>query len=173
MDGPADTPPPDFVQAAERYWHEKGSNVTVVRRVLCEVIAGHDEAFDAEMLLAWAKKRDPLISLSSCYRTLNALGEAGLLVEIEGRDGRRMHQKAPSNLAATSHIVCRNCGIVIPVDDPCLPLRETNQVLARGFRPEKLALRVEASCEDWERTGACEKCEGRQVQPGAPSREAS
>ena len=74
-----------FVTSAKQFWQSRGSRLSVVRRVLCEVIAERDEPFDAETLLGWAHKVDPVISISSVYRTVRDLEEAGLLVRIDGR----------------------------------------------------------------------------------------
>lgn len=158
MAGSTETDRESFVEAAEKFWHENGANMTVVRRVICNAIGGNDEAFDAETLLAWAKRGDPLISLSSVYRTLSALEEAELVIEIEGRDGKKLHRKSLGRDTASSHIVCRDCGVVIPVDDPCLSLRESTAAREKGFHAEKITLRMEASCDELERTGKCGNC---------------
>ncbi|MEM9017110.1 MAG: transcriptional repressor [Verrucomicrobiota bacterium] len=151
----------DFVESAQRYWESNGARMTVVRRILCETIAEQSEAFNAEGLLALSQKRDPMISLSSVYRTLKPLEEAGLLSPIEGRDGERLFEKSAPKSKATSHIVCRDCGSVIPLDDPCLPVRESPAINAKGFAPEKISLRIEASCNEMAETGSCSQCESK------------
>ena len=144
-----------FVRSAEQFWQSRGSRLSVVRRVLCEVIAERDEPFDAETLLGWAHKVDPVISISSVYRTVRDLEEAGLLVRIDGSEGERLHCRTSRKKLASSVIVCRDCGSVIPLDDPCLGLRETSSIVSRGFQPEHITLRVEATCSEFARTGAC------------------
>lgn len=148
-----------FVEAAEKHWHENGANMTVVRRIICRAIGENDQAFDAETLLGWAKREDPLISLSSVYRTLSALEEAELVVEIKGRDGEKLHRRSLGRETASSHIVCRDCGVVVPLDDPCLSLRESSVARGKGFHAEKITLRMEASCDELERTGKCSNCQ--------------
>lgn len=151
--------PAGFVDSAQQLWESQGARLTVVRRILCETIEGHGEAFDAEGLLALSQKRDPLISLSSVYRTLKTLEEGGLLTMIDGRDGERLYEKVKNQENATSHIVCRDCGTVVSMEDPCLPVRETPTISAKGFAPEKFSLRIEASCNEMADTGSCSRQE--------------
>ncbi len=144
-----------FVAAAEKHWSNSGSRFTVVRRILCQAIARHDMPFDPETLLALAHKADPIISLSSVYRTLKTLEEAGLLSRIDGADGSRLYRKSARDETASSHIVCRDCGAIIPIADPCMSLRESAGPRAEGFLPERIVLRVEARCSEYARHGSC------------------
>lgn len=148
-----------FTKAAQDYWESHGGRLTVVRKILCETIAAQGEAFDAEDLLAEAQKLDPLISLSSVYRTLRTLEDAELVSHIDERDGQKLYRKSSQGENASSHIVCRDCGAVIPVEDPCLPFRESPAINAKGFVPEKISLRVEASCSEFAQKGSCSQCD--------------
>ncbi|HRQ89999.1 MAG TPA: transcriptional repressor [Bacteroidia bacterium] len=147
-----------FVEAARSYWRTQGAKFTYVRKLLCGIIGESSEAFDAEMLLAWAKRTDPAIALSSVYRTLRSLCDAGLVTEFEGPNGTKMHQRSLGGSISTNHIICRNCGLVLPIDDPCLALREMEKARREGFRPEKIVLSLEAVCETFQSTGTCDRC---------------
>ncbi|MEM7697867.1 MAG: transcriptional repressor [Verrucomicrobiota bacterium] len=149
----------DFVGAAKLYWENQGARLTFVRRTLCEVIAKQTVAFDAEGLLESAQKVDPAISLSSVYRTVKSLVEGGLLTTIDGRNGERLFERPDPGQSSTSHIVCRDCGAVVQLEDPCIPVREMPTISAKGFVPDKFALRIEANCNEMAQTGSCSKCE--------------
>lgn len=148
-----------FLQQAEAYWASKGSRMTTVRRIICRTIFGHPDSINAEELLRLARKSDKLISLSTVYRTLSGLTECNLLVEVEGRDGKKNYNVAHATTNASSHIVCEDCGHVIPIENPCLALREGSAARAAGFQPSKISLRVEASCEQLKQTGQCGHCQ--------------
>jgi len=147
-----------FLEEARLYWRSQGSALTQVRRVLCEVIVTFSQAFDAEELLAEARKIDRLISLSTVYRTLAGLTEAGLLQEVDGGDGKKNYHMAVGSEGASSHLHCTDCGGVFPVSNPCLGLRERAAAQQAGFTPTSLSLRYEATCNQLRTTGKCEHC---------------
>lgn len=148
----------ELTRRAEAFWSGRGSRMTTVRRVLCRTIFAIQGSLDAEELLRKARESDKLISLSTVYRTLSDLVDAGLLVVVEGRDGKKNYNPVDSATQATSHIVCEDCGHVIPVANPCLALREGSAARAAGFQPSKISLRIEASCDELKRTGKCANC---------------
>ncbi|MEM8868712.1 MAG: Fur family transcriptional regulator [Verrucomicrobiota bacterium] len=149
----------ELMQLAEAYWSARGSRMTAVRRIICLRIFEQKESIDAEKLLSKARKSDKLISLATVYRVLGALTEAGLLVEVEGADGKKNYNVADPNTNASSHIVCEDCGHVAPIDNPCMGLREAEAAKSAGFSPKRISLRYEASCDKLKETGNCEKIE--------------
>ncbi|NRA26942.1 MAG: transcriptional repressor [Opitutales bacterium] len=146
-----------FIEEAIEYWRSKGSSLTQVRRVLCEVLEQAEDPLDAEAVLARAKQIDRLISLSTVYRTLSALSSAELLTEVEGGEGKKLYHIAARDTGASSHIVCTDCGHVTPLENPCLGLRESASVQTQGFSPKKINLRVEAECNTLKTAGNCER----------------
>ena len=148
----------ELTRRAEAYWAERGSRITTVRRILCRTIFSVDGSANAEELLRQARRSDKLISLSTVYRTLNDLVSAGLLEVVEGRDGKSSYNPVDKATQATSHVVCEDCGLVIPLENPCLALRESSIARSAGFQPSKISLRFEASCESLKRTGKCTNC---------------
>ena len=146
----------DFLREARVLWSSRNSTLTVVRKILCEIIQQHDEPFSVESLHQQARRIDPAISISTVYRTVAALSEGALLRDLEGRDGKTVYEKSLDHSTGSGHIICQDCGKVIPLEAPCLVIRETATARAHGFSPEKITLRLEASCDEWSRTGSCE-----------------
>lgn len=149
---------PDYgflLDQAIAYWKVNGLKMTSVRKIICQTAFESVGAFDAEELLQKARKQDGLISLSTVYRTLSTLLEAGLLVEVEGIDRKKCYSVVGTQTAATSHVVCQDCGEVIPVENPCLSLRESGSVHKTGFSPKKMSLRIEATCDELHSCGTC------------------
>jgi len=155
-DSPADLRCEELMRRAEAFWSERGRRMTTVRRIICETLFRQQGSIDAEQLLRAARESDKLISISTVYRTLSALTDSGLIVEIEGRDGEKNYNVADRETNATSHIVCEDCGQVIPLENPCLSLREAPAARAAGFNPSRISLRFEAGCEQLRKTGLCE-----------------
>ncbi len=145
----------EFLRLAGEYWEGRGGRMTVVRRILCRVLFESGESIDAETLLRLGREADNLISLSTVYRTLEGLVEAGLLVEVGGRDGRTNYSLADRSTNAASHIVCADCGQVLALESPCLALREGASARAAGFSPTRIQLRLEGHCDTFRRTGSC------------------
>jgi len=152
--------PPAEVEAlmerAEALWRARGSRMTEVRRTICRHLFASDEAVDADVLLARARETDGLISLSTVYRTLRGLAESELVESFDDGEGKCSYRPARSHDPGTSHIVCRDCGRVFPLENPCLTLREGALARERGFTPRKISLRFEATCDTYREHGRCE-----------------
>jgi Fur family ferric uptake transcriptional regulator len=146
-----------FEEAAAVFWKGSGSRMTVVRRIICRELGGAGEPLDAETLLRRVREQDRQISQATVYRTLGSLSEGGLLVEVEGREGKKRYQAGLAGQSTSSHIICQDCGFILPLEDPCLGLREGARVRGKGFIPEKISLRMEAHCERLRRTGRCDQ----------------
>lgn len=145
-----------FSSWAADYWRSTGSRFTYVRELLCETVEGCSAAFTPEELWARARLRDSQIALSTVYRTLGQLVEAGLLVFTSGSDGTRHYSIAEgASPAGSSHVVCLDCGKIIPVKNPCLSLREGEVAQREGFSTHKITLRYEATCNSFQETGTC------------------
>ena len=129
------------------------------------MIAAEVDPFTAEDLLARARKVDRLISYASVYRTLASLVDSGLLREAPGAREHRCYTLASAPGGGMTHIICTDCEQVVPLADECLPHRRIERRRAaegflakqQGFIPSKMTLRIEASCEELRRSGACER----------------
>ncbi len=150
-----------FASAAEAQWQRKGSRSTHVRRVICHVVGAQPALFSAEQLLPLVRVVDRGISLASIYRTLADLTAFGLLHESRGTHDERCYTVVPpeqaGNVASVATVVCRDCGELHPLQNPCLAMRETFSVRQAGFNPRKLDLRIEADCESLRSTGRCDR----------------
>lgn len=146
-----------FRQRAQEYWSKDGSRRTQVRDVLSRVIGAQTSPFSADELRTQARKLDRGISYASIYRTLASLVEAGLLRELTGPNGLRCYTLIDATHTGVSNIVCTDCEQVIPMNDDCLPLREGFLAKQLGFHPQKMSLRIEASCEELRAHGACSR----------------
>lgn len=153
-----------LVARAHEAWKAQSAPFTAVRRILCESAFRFAEPFDAEQLLAVARGVDRQISLSSVYRTLAQLTEFGLLREIDHPRGLRLHIVADSPAAGSGHVVCRDCGQVVAIESPCLPLREGSLARQHGFSAKQVSVRIEATCDELHTTGQC-----RSRTPGPPT----
>src|SRR5690606_38353968 len=95
-----------------------GWRLTEQRRAVLDVINAHHGHLTAESIYNRARALNPRISLTTVYRTLNALLESGQLkqVHVSVDHERAYFQKAGE--AERFHFRCRGCGRICEIDCP-------------------------------------------------------
>ena len=116
----------------EKRCHAKGIKLTGQRRAIIGTFAespGHPTAVDLHDRLV---RRHPRISLSTVYRTLRLLCDAGLVEEHEFGEGR--HHYELSSRTHHDHLIDTESGKIIEFCDP--EIERLQQVLADrlGYR---------------------------------------
>jgi len=112
------SPSEERVARAEAMLREQGKRITPQRRLLLRIIEESHEHLNAEQIYLRAKREDPRLSLSTVYRTLAVLKEAGL---VEQRYFARDHQREYFESPRTPehyHFTCIGCGRVIEFETP-------------------------------------------------------
>lgn len=89
----------------------KGMRMTEQRRIIAQIIEQSDDHPDVEELYRRASERDPKISLSTVYRTMNLFEEAGLVTKHDFKDGRSRFELIPD--AHHDHLIDVRSGKVI------------------------------------------------------------
>ncbi|MDX5361905.1 MAG: transcriptional repressor [Alphaproteobacteria bacterium] len=84
----------DLTREIERLCDEKGLRMTEQRRVIARVIAESDDHPDVEELHRRASAIDRRISISTVYRTVRLLEEAGIIERHDFKDGRSRYEEA-------------------------------------------------------------------------------
>jgi len=161
LSGSARTPknPDALFQEALVYLRESGFRVTKPREVIVRAAISFSEPFNAEDLLSAARKMDRLISLATVYRTLPMLLDSRLIREVELNRDHRYYEVNREQSPAAFHIVCSDCRQVLQVQDECITLRERFLANSLGFKPLKLAVRIEAACLELLERGRCARKE--------------
>jgi Fur family ferric uptake transcriptional regulator len=147
--------PDALFQEALAYLRGSGFRVTKPREVIVRAAISFSEPFNAEELLSTARKMDRLISLATVYRTLPMLLDSRLIQEVELNREHRYYEVNREQSPAAFHIVCADCHQVLQVQDECITLRERFLANSLGFKPLKLAVRVEAACLELLERGRC------------------
>lgn len=126
-----------------------GQRLTPQRMIILELLYTHGDHVTADALLAAAKQRYPFLNVSTVYRTLEVLRDAGLVSETDLGDGRRHFSLLTDE--RHHHLICLRCGYVQEVDDVMFdPLRAELRE-RHGFTPriDHMAL-----------FGLCQACSG-------------
>ena len=101
---------------------ERGYRLTPQRLMVLSAIENSDGHVSAEEIYAQIVARYPNVNISTVYRTLELLKRLGLVTETDLGEGRvRYH---PTEKGHHHHLVCRECGTTIDLDDSLLaPLK--------------------------------------------------
>ncbi len=89
----------------------RGMRMTEQRRVIAQVMETATDHPDVEELYRRASARDPRISLSTVYRTVNLFEEAGLVTKHDFKDGRARFEPIPDE--HHDHLIDIRSGKVI------------------------------------------------------------
>ncbi len=139
-------------ETAKQVLRGEGKRVTAQRSLVLEILESSDSHLDADEIYLRAKQRDPRVSLSTVYRTLNVLKEMGL---VESRYFARGHQREVFETSATPehfHFTCVGCGKIIEFETPYV------ERLRQQLRAE-LGIEFSHSCLCFE--GYCADCVAR------------
>ena len=122
-----------------------GLRVTSQRALILEVIRhGH---LDADEIYRQAREKQPRLSLSTVYRTLQVLKKLGLVEELHFDDAHHHYEVKPSS--EHHHLVCLGCGKVVEFECPLSPKMKEDIAREKGFEVTGVEIRM---------TGYCPKC---------------
>lgn len=123
-----------------------GTRVTSQRALILETIRQGEGHLDADEIYRRARKKQPRLSLSTVYRTVQALKKLGLIEELRFDESHHHYEAKPPT--KHHHLVCLGCGRVIEFQ---YPLSRIKRNVAGGgdFEIVDADIRV---------TGYCPRC---------------
>ena len=114
------------------------------RAAVQEVLAELHEFRTAQQIHDELRKRGDSIGLTTVYRTLQSLSEAGELDALRTTDGETAYRRCSDG--HHHHLVCRSCGRTVEVSGPAVE-RWANAVAAEhGFREVSHDLEIFGTC---------------------------
>ncbi len=129
-----------------RVLNERGYSVTPGRRTIVEAVADREMVFTSNDVERWVNDRDPSIGRATVFRTLELLAEIGLLGRVHGDNG--CHGYTVCETGHHHHLVCTECGRVIPAEG-CNVYDEVRRVAERyGFQVEGHRLEFMGRCRE-------------------------
>ena len=134
----------------ERRLRAAGKRITPQRKLVLGILAQSAGHLDAHDIYERGRRHDASFSLSTVYRTLQVLKEAGLVSELHLDTEHHHYELAKRDEHA--HLVCITCGRIIEVDSSTLKQVTTALGTAYGF--EVASVRVELA-------GYCDACMGK------------
>ena len=141
----------------EVFLKEKGLRQTPQREGIVQTAFATTEHFTADELWERARKQDASTSRATVYRTLTLLVESGLLHEIDLGKENKHYDPNFLDHPHHNHLICTDCDKVVEFEDEHINLLEDCITRRLGFRPTRKMIRIEASCDELQRFGACSK----------------
>ena len=107
-----------YVKSSNEMLRKKGYRLTPQRHMILSVIQEADEHLSIDQILERVQERNPYVSLSTVYRTLEPLRELGLVRENH-LPGEQPHYETAES-TEHHHLVCRRCRTIIHLEDNLL-----------------------------------------------------
>ena len=137
------------------YLAEKGFRRTSQRDAIVEAAFSTNEHYTAEELLGMARQVDRSVSRATVYRTLPLLVECGVLKEMDFGKDYKFYDPNYLDHPTHNHLICVDCSRIVEFEDPHIELLENCITKRLGFSPASKSLRIEASCDELRKRGAC------------------
>jgi len=133
------------LQSNRRALNVTGLRATSQRALILEIIRrGH---LDADEIYRQAREKQPRLSLSTVYRTLQVLKKLGLVEELHFDEAHHHYEMKPSS--EHHHLVCLGCGKVVEFECPLSLKMKEDIAREKGFEITGAEIRM---------TGYCPKC---------------
>jgi Fur family ferric uptake transcriptional regulator len=146
----------DRVAVSERRLKAAGMRITPQRRLILRILGRAGGHLDAAEIFERGRHHDTRLSLSTVYRTLNALKENDVVRELHLDDEHHHYELDQQD--GHSHLVCLGCGRIVEVDSDSLA--QVAKSLGRAHDFEITHSQVEL-------TGYCARCRQRAAHESA------
>ena len=121
-----------------------GLRVTSQRALILEIIRQGRGHMDADEVYRRARQKQPRLSLSTVYRTLQTLKKLGLIEEVHFDETHHHYEIKPPT--EHHHLVCLGCGRVVEFQYPLARLVKRNVAEAKNFEITGSEVRMTGYC---------------------------
>ena len=128
-----------------------GLRRTGQRDLILEIFLSTEEHLTSEDLHTLVHRKDPSVGLTTVYRTLKLLTEAGLAREVRFGDNKTYYEHH-YNHEHHDHMICTECGKVIEFFSPGIEELQDQMASNFGFKPTHHSLRMWGVCADCQAT---------------------
>ena len=148
MTAPAQTQT-DWAQHALATLQGAGLRRGGARTAVVEALAAHECAVTALDLDDELRDRSPRVARASVYRALEQLEQLGLVQRIEVCRGTAGYERVDPTGHHHHHAICRDCGRMVPFEDPRLE---------RALEHVAGAMSFDVTEHDVVLRGLCDRC---------------
>lgn len=123
---------------------KQGYRLTPQRIMILSAIENSDDHISAEEIYAQIIAKYPNVNISTVYRTLELLKRLTLVTETDLGEGRvRYH---PAEKGHHHHLVCRECGAIIDLDESLLAFLKSALLRKHKFNADLRHLAILGRC---------------------------
>jgi len=123
---------------------KQGYRLTPQRIMVLSAIENSDNHISAEEIYAQIVAHYPNVNISTVYRTLELLKRLGLVTETDLGEGRVRYHSAEKG--HHHHLVCRECGVIIDLDESVLSPVKDALLKEYGFLADLRHLAIMGRC---------------------------
>ena len=114
------------------------------RSLILDIIRRGKGHLDADEVYRQARKKQPRLSLSTVYRTLQTLKKLDLVEELHFDEVHHHYEIKPSN--KHHHLVCLSCGQIVEFEYPLARRVKRNVTEAKDFEIINTNLWIDGYC---------------------------
>jgi Fur family ferric uptake transcriptional regulator len=116
------------------------------RKAIAEVLGTNEEFLSAQEIHDLLRRGGASMGLSTVYRTVQALADAGEVDVLRTEGGEAVYRRCSDT--HHHHLVCRSCGATVEVEGPAVE-RWTSAIAAEhGFADLSHTLEIVGTCAD-------------------------
>jgi Fur family ferric uptake transcriptional regulator len=108
------------------------------------VLGDLDDFRSAQDIHELVRRRGEAVGLSTVYRTLQAMADAGEIDVLRGDDGEARYRRCSSG--HHHHLVCRDCGRTVEVEGPTVERWADRVAAEHGFADVSHTLEIFGRC---------------------------
>ncbi|MGN6780952.1 MAG: Fur family transcriptional regulator [Marmoricola sp.] len=121
-----------------------GLRPTRQRRAVAAAMEDIEDFRSAQEVHEALRRAGDAVGLSTVYRTLQAMAEAGELDVLRAETGEAVYRRCSGS--HHHHLVCRSCGRTVEVEVPAVEKWTRTVAAAHGFRDASHTLEVFGTC---------------------------
>jgi Fur family ferric uptake transcriptional regulator len=120
------------------------------RRAIAAVMEAFDDFRSAQEIHALLSQRNEHVGLSTVYRTLQALADAGEIDSLRTEAGESIYRRCSAS-HHHHHLVCRSCGATVEVEGPAVEKWTHSIAATHGYSQVSHTLEIFGTCSSCRR----------------------
>jgi len=134
------------------YLRRHGLKITQQREEIAEIFLQADQHLSAEELYRRIRRTHPEVGLSTVYRTLKLLVDAGLASRRDFGDGITRYEPR-SGAGHHDHLICVRCGAIIEFENQKIEALQKEVAALKGFTVTRHRLEIFGYCHQCRTAG--------------------
>ena len=114
------------------------------RRAVAGVMEAFDDFRSAQEIHALLAERGEQVGLSTVYRALQTLADAGEIDSLRTESGENIYRRCSAT--HHHHLVCRSCGATVEVEGPAVEKWTRSVAAAHGYSDLSHTLEIFGTC---------------------------